>query len=964
MMDVFYRFHKLIKPPTFDQESKTRQARMLNSIVLFNASALVILSLLLFVLQSKNLLPGLALIGSAFLLHITAFLLMRFGHVNPGTFLLVYGLGLILFVASILFADLLEGIFSAYIVIILTAALLLGWRHGLITFVLSMITSGVLILLQSRGILITYNHLMTPQAVWLEQTAILIWVLFLVYITLRSINEALQRAIQGEEALKRHYSELQNIRSSLEAHAHDLERRIVQLQVSADIARDAATLQEVEPLLDRAVNLVRDRFGFYHSGIFMIDDSGEYAVLKSATGEAGQKMIAIGHRLKVGEVGIVGYVTGTGQPRIALDVGVDAVYFQNPFLPETRSELALPLKTGNLVFGALDVQSQQSAAFDDDDVNILQTMADQLAVAITNARLFEATRHQLEELRVLNAVTTAGAIATSEDELITRVTRLIAEIFFPSNFGVMLLDASRNQLVPHPSYHDLNNLDPLPIYPGRGISGQVAQDGIPRRIQDITQEPNYICIDTATRSELCVPIQIADQIIGVINAESNQVGFFSESDERLLATIAGQLATAMQKIRLYDSTQRRVAELESLRQASLHLTSNLDLQSLLEVLLKQAIQLLTADTAHLFLYDGETLTFGAAYWAEGRPHEVFDIPRPHGVTYQVALSKKRLVLNDVRTSKEFTDRPWDGALASLPLRRGDEVVGVMNLAHHGGPHYYDENELRVLELLADQAALAIYNAQLYREAQERAQELADALAEREELDRLKDEFIQNVSHELRTPLAIAHGYIELLQSEELGTLTKEQQDAISILTRRINMLIKIVDDLVVILEAEAREVVHEELCLNELILKISQDFSDVVERANIKLVSIIPEDLIYILGNYSHLNRLCDNLVANAIKFTPPEGTITLELDRNESHALIKVSDTGIGISADKIEKIFERFYQVDGSTRRRFGGIGLGLSLAKEIARAHGGSIGVESESGKGSCFTVKFPLYYKSQS
>ncbi|MEJ2710024.1 MAG: HAMP domain-containing protein, partial [Anaerolineales bacterium] len=143
----------------------------------------------------------------------------------------------------------------------------------------------------------------------------------------------------------------------------ELERRSLQIQVAAEVARDVSATRDLSELLQRAVNLVRERFGFYHAGIFLVDEKREYVVLRAATGEAGRKMLLQGHKLRIGEMGIVGYATGSGQPRIALDVGIDAVHFQNPLLPETRSEIALPLKSGDQVIGALDVQSKQAAAF-------------------------------------------------------------------------------------------------------------------------------------------------------------------------------------------------------------------------------------------------------------------------------------------------------------------------------------------------------------------------------------------------------------------------------------------------------------------------------------------------------------------------------------------------------------------------------------------------------------------------
>jgi len=194
--------------------------------------------------------------------------------------------------------------------------------------------------------------------------------------------------------IRRHTQELEQ---QVMARTVQLARRSAQLRVAAEVARDATTAHSLDDLLDNAVNLVRDRFGFYHAGIFITDQRGEYAVLRSATGEAGRQMLEHEHRLKVGQVGIVGHVCASGEPRIALDTGADAVYFDNPFLPDTRSEMALPMRAGGRVIGALDVQSTDEVAFDQDDVEIMQVMADQLAVAIERTRLFEQVQATLEE---------------------------------------------------------------------------------------------------------------------------------------------------------------------------------------------------------------------------------------------------------------------------------------------------------------------------------------------------------------------------------------------------------------------------------------------------------------------------------------------------------------------------------------------------------------------------------------
>jgi len=167
-----------------------------------------------------------------------------------------------------------------------------------------------------------------------------------------------------------------------------LQLRSRQLQTVADVARNIVSTRQVDSLLTLVTRLVSERFGFYHAGIFLLDEPGEFAVLRAASSPGGIRMLERQHKLRVGQVGIVGYVTGTGEPRIATDVGEDAVFFNNPDLPETRSEMALPLKLGDLIIGALDVQSIEPDAFSQEDVALFTTLADQISVAIENANAY------------------------------------------------------------------------------------------------------------------------------------------------------------------------------------------------------------------------------------------------------------------------------------------------------------------------------------------------------------------------------------------------------------------------------------------------------------------------------------------------------------------------------------------------------------------------------------------------
>jgi GAF domain-containing protein/HAMP domain-containing protein len=307
-------------------------------------------------------------------------------------------------------------------------------------------------------------------------------------------------------------TQLSTLVSSLEERiaerTKDLERRSTQLQVAAEVARDASATHELDVLLNRAVNLVRERFGFYHAGIFMVDEAGEYAVLKAATGEAGRAMLEQGHSLKLGDVGMVGYVAAYGQPRIALDVGEEATHFKNPLLPETHSEIALPLKVGQQVIGVLDIQSQEAAAFTQDDVIILQTLADQLAVAIDNARLFQEAQESLQQVEML--------------------------------YGEYSQRSWRELVLVH----------------ARGLIGyQYDQTGV-NPVQDTSS--NEVKPNTATISPVMIPLKIRGQVIANLKFWPNPEKW-SDDNRALLEAIGDRVSQALESARLYQDSQRNAA---------------------------------------------------------------------------------------------------------------------------------------------------------------------------------------------------------------------------------------------------------------------------------------------------------------------------------------------------------------------------------------------------------------------
>jgi PAS domain S-box-containing protein len=218
-----------------------------------------------------------------------------------------------------------------------------------------------------------------------------------------------------------------------------LGRRSTQLQAAAEVSRAASSILGLDELLRESVNLIRDHFDLYYVGLFLVDEAGEWAVLHAGTGKAGQMMLKRGHKLEVGGDSMIGSCIADRRARIALDAGQEVVRFVNPLLPETRSEMSLPLMARGQVIGALTVQSEREGAFSKEDISILQAMVAQVANAIQNARLFESERVQLRLAQTLQEV---GALLTTRmnlDEVFERIFDLLAQVVEYDNVSVQLL---------------------------------------------------------------------------------------------------------------------------------------------------------------------------------------------------------------------------------------------------------------------------------------------------------------------------------------------------------------------------------------------------------------------------------------------------------------------------------------------------------------------------------------------
>lgn len=392
-------------------------------------------------------------------------------------------------------------------------------------------------------------------------------------------------------------------------------------------------------------------------------------------------------------------------------------------------------------------------------------------------------------------------------------------------------------------------------------------------------------------------------------------------------------------------------------------SATLEISAVLSNLVRQALNLLRARESYIYLPEpgGRTLRMVRAADGDDQVVEMSGVSFDVGIVRDVTQHGRGVLIaagGDDPPSLPPGGLAVPGTLISVPLIGDGQVTGVFLLSRHIGDPSFTITDLDILTILASYAATAIQNARLFRAAQQRAVELERALEHQKALEHEKDQFVQEISHELRTPIAIARGYAELLDGGLLGQLTPEQQEPAAIVARRLRMLTSLVNDINSLYEIESQKASVAPVDLTALVREAVVDFGMAAQKAGVGLEGHVADQSLCILGDAIHLRRVLDNLLNNALKFTPAGGTITVVLRAEDAWAVVCVVDSGLGIPADKLSHIFERFYQIEDTISRRHGGLGLGLALVKQIVEVHQGTVEVISQLGQGSTFTVRLPI------
>jgi GAF domain-containing protein len=780
---------------------------------------------------------------------------------------------------------------------------------------------------------------------------------------------------------------IENVRlfEELEARNRDITEALEQQTATAEVLRVISTSPtNLQRVLDTVVTSAARFCGAYEAAMFRLDgDALRLAAHHGPISVAADRAVPV--------------VPGTVPGRCVLKrqaVHVADVLAQAEEFPESsaiardlgfRTMLSVPLLREGAAIGTIGLRRSEVNPFTDKQIKLLQTFADQAVIAIENARLFtelEARNRDLTEALEQQTATSEVLRVISQSQtdvqpVFDTIVRSAARLCDAVQGNLQRFDGERMHLVATHNFTPealelISREYPMRLDNSRAASRAILTQAVVN-IADAFEDAEYrsdVARLTGTQSILSVPMLREGKSIGTITVARAAPGLFSENQVDLLKTFADQAVIAIENVRLFKELQTRtqeltqsVEQLTALGEVSRAVSSTLDVETVLQTVVSRARQLAGADGCLIYEYDEPSQQFHlrAADNLDADYVETLrglPLQKGEGVSGRAAEMREPVQVADITGRaayesrvREVTIRAGFRAALSVPLMREDEIIGSLILIRKT-PGEFSAEVIEALKTFATQSALAIQNARLFHEIEEKGRQLEVA-------SRHKSQFLANMSHELRTPLNAILGYTELLQDGIYGQIPDKAQETMQRVDRSGRHLLALINDVLDLSKIEAGQLTLSlgDYSLKEVVQTVVTALEPLAAEKKLALRVTVPPDLPVGRGDERRLSQVLLNLVGNAVKFTDA-GEVRVEAKASDGTFLVSVSDTGPGIAVEDQARIFEEFQQVDTSSTRKKGGTGLGLAIAKRILALHGGRISVESALGKGSTFSFTLPV------
>jgi two-component system, NtrC family, sensor kinase len=651
-----------------------------------------------------------------------------------------------------------------------------------------------------------------------------------------------------------------------------------------------------------------------------------------------------------------------------------------------RSTVSVPLLHRGQPIGVIGVGRPEPGPFSERHIAMLEAFADQAVIAIENVRLFhelqarnrdvtDALHQQTATSEILRIISGSPHDVQPVFDLIAeRAVKLCeAEVGVVSRVDGELLPLAALYGVTREGTDAINRAYPLKLDSHTISARAVRTCGVvhdPDVLADPVYETKEAARATGFRGCLGVPMICEGKVIGAIFVGRSAPGLFSDRQVDLLKMFADQAVIAVQNVRLFKQVQTRtqqltrsVSELKALSEVGQAISSTLDLETVLSAIVTRATQLSGMDGGSLYEYDDSREQFHL-HTSDRLPEELVEALRAtpmqkgEGALGRMALTHETVQIADIADEALYQSRVRDllirlgyRSLLAVPLLREDHLFGAL-VVNCSRPGTFAPEVIELLQAFATQSTLAIQNARLFRELQGKSCELEAA-------SRHKSEFLANMSHELRTPLNAIIGFSEVLSERMFGEINEKQAEYLADIVESGRHLLALINDVLDLSKIEAGRMELEPASF-DLATAIENTLILVRERAqrrNIKLNRIVDDRLGVVRADEPKVKQVLLNLLSNALKFTPQGGRIDVRAVLGDRAAQVSVKDTGVGISTEDQEAVFEEFRQV-GASSRKVEGTGLGLAISRKLIELHGGKLWVESALGKGATFTFTLPL------